>query len=1225
MQIDVSRRTGSLARGLLSLITVLILTSLPQAAPAAEPVLEFLEGLRARRYFDSALLYLDQVEARKDLPQDIRQVLAYERGQTLLQSAKDLANLDAQRKQLDAAQASFEQFVSASPQHPLAGRANTARGQILVEKARVDIWDGDKPSNEGQREVFRQAARKSIQEARKIFEQARDQHKAAWEKFPTFIPEEQRQERAARDEAEEMFIRAQLDIAQCTYWEAQTYDVGSKQRNDLLTKAAFEFEDIHTRYRSQIGGLFARIWQGKCFEEQGGKQGIGIALGIYEEILGHEGTTSAMRSLKDRALRFRMICLNTDIKRDYQLVVQEAEAWLRDARDRARTDVGLGVQWELCRALEALGTDRTVAEGARRNYLTQALTRARTINRYPGELKSPSSSMIQRIMVALNRDPGDPKDFDTAYGNGGQLFEQVTAANAEITRLQAAGKKKEALEQLEARTAAAAEMTRMYDLALKLVRPENDQNMVNIARLRLSYGYLLQERYFDAAVVADDMMSRFGDKFPEAAREAGFLALTAFDNAYSNGEENDRDFEGRMVIEAANKICDRWPDSDRANDARNAVAKIYWAKGDLLSAAEWWDKIPKGTTQYSDAQVRAGKAYWRQYVLEASKPSGERATPEDLKKWKDEAIKHLVTGLNEAEKSIPKDAPLPDDLVGAKLTLVNIRNLDGHYQAKDKEPPGALDLLTKDPHPILKAVDVPKGQERPKDPTRAQSRQVASFAYQQLLRTWVGLKNLEEARNARAKLEEVAAGEDEAALTQVFVDFGRELEQELERLQAAGDTKRLEDVRNGFEAFLNDLFNRKDGQTFHSLLWIAETYTSLAQGSEDSQQKATDFYNKASTAYQTIVDSAASNPEFATQPQLLAAKLRLVSCLRKQGEFARAEPVVLEVIKSNPNLPDAQFEAAQLYQTWGESSTGSPEEQFPLALYGKQQPVHVWGWTYTAQSLQRALYQKQDERLEQLHFDARYNLADAERRFGLALSDPKKSSDHLERARSAISGFQRVSKRWPDDEYDRFNELYRKVLADLGQPVTDLPRELADTERVDVAATDATPGTTTSAAAAQPAAVAAPPAEPESRSNPILMLGVLLLGIGAVAGLYFMSVAQSKKKNARYASASTGDGSAIRAAKDRADAPVFGGLPGGGTATRTARPKTGPAGTATKTAASAAVKPGTGKPAAKAPAKPTGNPPAAAKPKPRPAAPGAGEKKPAPPRPRPPKPPENAG
>ncbi|MCA8995992.1 MAG: hypothetical protein KDA80_03380, partial [Planctomycetaceae bacterium] len=995
------------------------------AAMAEEPVLEFVEGLRQRRYYDMALLYLDRIEKSDGISDGVRQVLNYERAQTLLQSAKELTNLDAQRKQLDAAQAAFEDFVKANPNHELAGRANTARGRILLEKARVDIWDGEKPSNEGSRDKFYQEARKSIATARKIFEEAEKQHEAAWKAFPTYIPEEEKQQRAARDEAESLFMEAQLDLAQCSYWEAQTYPQGAKERKDILTRAAEEFEQIHQRFRSQIGGLYARIWQGKCFEEQ---EEIGIALGIYEEILSHEGRSAAMRSLKDRALRFRLICLNHEQRNDFQLAVDEGEEWLQDAKARARTDVGLGIQWETCRAHESLGNDRTLSEQIRRNHLTQALGRARVINRFPGELKTPSSAMIQRLMVALNREPGDPKDFDTAYGNASQLNEELQTLKNQIEKAVAQGKTKEALEFKDAMKATAGEMARLLDLALKLALPDTDPALINIARLRLAYAYLLQERFLDAAVIAEYQMDKFGGVSAEVGKEAGFIAMASFDNAYAQADQNNRDFEAKMVVAAAEKLENRYPDSSRANDARNAVAKIYFQQNRLVEAAEWWERIPLGTDQYADAQVRAGKAYWRQYVMETSKPESERASAEDLTKWKTLAVQRLETGLAEAEKVIPDDKPLPDDLVGAKLTLVNIRNLDGIYKSPKEGTAGALELLTAEPHPVLKEVDVPEGTERPQDPSKAKSRQIASFAYQQLLRTQIGLKDLEAARQARAKLEQVAAGEDEAALTQVFVDFGRELEQELERLKASGEDARLTEVRAGFEAFLNDLFNRQDGQTFYSLLWIAETYTSLGEGSQDDPSKAQEFYDKAATAYQSILDKAATDPTFADANQSIACKLRLVNCLRQQENFEKAEQVVFDILKEKPNAPDAQFEASRLYQAWANSDS-SNYKKFDAALYGVKEPVNVWGWGYTAQSLQRAIYGNQDERLEKLHFDARYNLAKAEQEYGKAHPDLDEGTKHLERAKTSITGFQRISQRWPDKEYARFNELYKSILS----------------------------------------------------------------------------------------------------------------------------------------------------------------------------------------------------
>ncbi|CAK9108555.1 unnamed protein product [Durusdinium trenchii] len=1041
---------------------------------------------------------------------EIKEVIPFERAQILLENAKQLKNLNDQRKQLDAAQASFEQFVKASPNHRLAGQANTARGRILLEQARVEIWDGDKPSNEGNRDLFRQNARDMIKRAREIFKQAVDQHQKAVAAFPSFIPPEEKQKVADRAAAEALYIEAELDLAQCTYWEAQTHDKGTEERADILSKAAEEFEAIHTKYRSMIGGLYARVWQGKCFEEQ---DEIRIALGIYEEILGHPGSSTTMNNLKDRALRFRLICLNHEKRKDFKLTLLEGEDWLRIAKARSRTAIGLGIQWEMCLAQEKLGTDRTVSEPERMNHLNQALNRARTIARYPGELKTPATSMVQRLMVALNREPGDPKDFETANGNADVLFKQVNEINTEITKLVKAGKKKEAKEKQETLMATAAEMARLYDIALKLTVPDTNPILINIARLRLAYGLFLQKKYYDAAVVAEHQMTKYGEKYPEVGLESGFIAMTAFDHAYTQAPEDDRNFEGKMVADIAEKIAERWPESDRANDARNAVARIYFNADNLLEAAEWYKKIPPGTSNYSQAQVSAGKAYWRQYVIATSKPEGERPTAEDLNKWKAAAVKHLETGLAEAEKEIPKDKPLPDDLVGAKLTLVNIRNLDGVYKKGKDGPLGALELLTAEPHPVLKSVDVPKGEKRPTRAGAAQSREIASFAYQQLLRAHIGLKNLEEARKARQKLEEVAGEEDAAALTQVYIEFGRELEQELDRLRAANETTRLEEVRAGFEAFLNDLYNREDGQTFYSLLWIAETFTSLADGSRDNPTKSEEYFGKAADAYRKILTSAASDPEFVSDPgQIVGTKLRLASSLRRKPDYEAAEEVILDILKTNPSALDAQFEVASLYQEWASSGQLGAEDKFFTAIAGSPEgaPITIWGWAKMAQFLQRELFSKKDERLEKLHFDARYRLAQTQLQWGEALSDEEKSTEQLRRAQASVAGFQRISPRWPDEEYARFNQLYRDILAALGSPQVDLPRDL-DGEPVKVDPVDDDP--TGNQANPNPET---PEPEESGGSNVFLMIVMLVFGGGAVAGLYFLAVGGNKKKYAKY-------------------------------------------------------------------------------------------------------------
>ena len=154
---------------------------------AAEPVHEFLDGLRSRQYFDWAMLYLEQLQDQPNLPANLRAILPYERAMTLAESAKHSVSPDTQQKQLDQALGFLEQFTKESPQHPLAATANSTRAGLLLSKARVDILQSKLPTNKDGRGEFQERARDQIQAARKVFETAHGQYKAKWETFPKFI------------------------------------------------------------------------------------------------------------------------------------------------------------------------------------------------------------------------------------------------------------------------------------------------------------------------------------------------------------------------------------------------------------------------------------------------------------------------------------------------------------------------------------------------------------------------------------------------------------------------------------------------------------------------------------------------------------------------------------------------------------------------------------------------------------------------------------------------------------------------------------------------------------------------------------------------------------------------------------------------------------------------------------------------------------------------------
>ncbi|MEZ5944433.1 MAG: hypothetical protein R3C18_23845 [Planctomycetaceae bacterium] len=230
---------------------------------------------------------------------------------------------------------------------------------------------------------------------------------AQWKTFPSFIAPEEEALRAERWKVEARLLKVKLALAQTPFWEAQTHFTDDKSRKQLLQQSADELEKIHQAHRSQVAGLYARLLQGKCFEEMGD---VRIALGIYEELLGHEGQSPTMQNLHDRALHYRLVCLNREARRDYKLVQIEAEKWLKTAEARSGSAAGLGIRWELCRALESLGSNRTIEEAERTAYLESAVEYAEALNHESDSYKAATSSMIDRIQQKLDGKQPDVKD-----------------------------------------------------------------------------------------------------------------------------------------------------------------------------------------------------------------------------------------------------------------------------------------------------------------------------------------------------------------------------------------------------------------------------------------------------------------------------------------------------------------------------------------------------------------------------------------------------------------------------------------------------------------------------------------------------------------------------------------------------------------------------------------------------------------------------------------------
>lgn len=1093
------------------------------SAVAAEPMREFLDGLRQRQYFDWALLYLEQLQDKPDLPAELRVLIPYERAMTLSESARHSVSPETQQRQLDQALGFLEQFTRESPQHPLAATANSTRAGILLNKARVDVLQAKLPSNKDNREEFQNRGREQINAARTIFEKAHDQYKAAWEAFPKFIDKLAEPAKfEARQKAEVAYMRAQLDLALCQFEESQTFDADSSNRKFHLEKAVEMFRDIFTKYRATVGGLHAQMWEAKCYEEMNDPQ---RALGIYAELLGHP--PEGLKTLQDQVRHFRLICLNHDQRREYPLAISEATDWLDKAKPiDQRSPAGQGIRWELVVALEKQADSSASSPSEKDKLLRLAVTHLKTLTRWPGAYRDLAQQRVRDVSLRQKGDDGtgDPKDFDTALALGRDLVKRVGEKEALLKAAQRDKRPRDEVEKLRTDfQQLVKEQIRVLRLALSFADRGTPAADVNQARHLLSYGYYLADRPYEAAIMAEAVA--YGptkDKQDEQlALDAAYLGVAAYIKGF-NQTPNEvkvlREVDTRLMSRLANFITGKWPSHTKSNETRMLVGRTFSQLEQPLTASEWFLKVPETAENFPEAQCAAGQALWQQYLMSSlTEDVTQRPTPEALAKWRADAEKFLTLGVERTQKKLPEQGKTPDELVAAKVALAEILLSSGQDQP-------AIDLLTKLPHSVLVAIHVDDQTRRPPHPSVRSSR-FASHVYQLLLRGRVGLQQLDAAREVMTQLEQLAdhsGGAD--AVTAVYVQLGRELEKELNRLKGAGDSRRFSEVRTSFESFLDSMFKRGD-QNLSSLTWIAETYYGLAQSSLDNADESKTYFDRAASTYQTILERAQKEKQFAADDRLAGVRLRLANCRRRQGEYKEAESLLKTLIADRPRVPEVQFEAVYVWHDQG--LTGKTEFLQKAISGGKVgDKAVVWGWTDLSNRLQRLIADGRSEtkdRYGEKLYEAWYNTALCRHKLGLVQQTTAKKQAELEVAKQVISTFVRLTTDIPNEWWGKFDRLYRQIQTDLGQSPTPLerPKEILvaspapKSRSTDESSTAAGSTSASSKAEAGTAKKSADDkkAHQDSSLSTVIFVVMVLGGCGAIGWMIFAN--KSRRRSSR--------------------------------------------------------------------------------------------------------------
>jgi hypothetical protein len=404
-------------------LAVLVLSTSGLIAQDAD--LQNVESLRKQKQFDKALESLTSMEAQTKLPADTKTVIPFEKALTLIALSKTQSRSDLALGSLNQAQALLEQFLKVEGGHPKAAAASFELGMIWKTRGVNSLQQARLPDNASKRNDLIKHAKAELEQAVSMLSTAAAKFSKTYESFGAYVDRQKEPQKYEQWLAiERLMFQAKLERAIVGFEQASTFDQDDPQRQASLTATADRFEDLHSRYRNQIIGVIARVYQGKCFQEQGERQ---KALGIYEEVLSNKGDTEFMRNLQAQTMHFKLLCLSSAPTPDYQLIDQLAKKWSSENPDLANRNNGKRILLEQARALEAMSKDKaaSLTDQERMSLLKSALAIVQPLAAQPGELRSPAQAMDVRLSSAING--LKPKECDTASGMAPEMAQSLEA------------------------------------------------------------------------------------------------------------------------------------------------------------------------------------------------------------------------------------------------------------------------------------------------------------------------------------------------------------------------------------------------------------------------------------------------------------------------------------------------------------------------------------------------------------------------------------------------------------------------------------------------------------------------------------------------------------------------------------------------------------------------------------------------------------------------------
>ncbi len=727
---------------------------------------EFLRGLRERGYFDLASEFLEELRTNKETPGDIKATIDYEQGRLLLEEAAKTGDLVRKKELLDQARGKIAQFVAQHGKHKAASEAAVQLARLLVERGHLAMLNAEEidDKEKAEKEAKLKEARTSFDEAREAYSKAEVQLEANFKTFPNFIPAgDPRVEE--RDKAHNALMDAQLQKAVVDYEQGETYPLGSPERTELLKKSLAQFEELYKKYRTQMSGLAAQMWQAKCYEEMGE---LNKAAGIYKQLLEH--TDPRLRGLQRFVLFFQII---TERKREqYALAADDCNRWLQRFNSPAErhSREGLGVLLEKSKNILAQ-LKTALNEAEKKQMIDAAVESAREVVRYSSPWKKEALGILKQYRP---KSPSSVEDvsrlsFDDAMTGADQAIGAKEWDNA----------------------------IALLKQAVKKANPAKEPDKANLPRYQLAFCYFMNKQFYEAFAICDLLTHRYPNysMSPKAAE----IAMACMADAYNTYVDFDRKADLDGLIATAKFTEERFPDTESGDQARLILGQINDGLGNYPEAIRAYEAVrSKAGSKWVEAQTKVGSSRWS-YSQELRQKGGAESIKEA-----DAEVEKALANLKKA-MAARQEAGTP----ATDAALINNACDMFDIYLNTNRTKEALDIIA----PSVKAVT-------------AGNTQPYKRVMECQLRGHIAGDQIELALTDMAALEKVGGS---AGLVQLYYGLGKLIEKEMEEKKAKGDTAGLGAAQQKFLKFLRAVAAAQGGQTYESLEWAGENMLKLGE------------------------------------------------------------------------------------------------------------------------------------------------------------------------------------------------------------------------------------------------------------------------------------------------------------------------------------------------------------------------------------------------------------